>query len=140
VIVPAFSSAPITTSTEPGGRRSVNDALHVGARRLSLDLDLFGDPVGAVGDGSAGLLCAGGAFYSVLFGHGLRRWFNPYLGFRGGYAYFDASAFAAQAELGVELFKAKYVMVDASVRATAILDGDQVDGGLISGASAVFAF
>jgi hypothetical protein len=115
-------------------------ALHLGWRRLSVELDLFGDPDGAGGEDAAGLLTLGGAFYSDLFGYGLRRWLNPYIGFRAGYAHLGEAAFAAQAELGVELFKAKYVMIDASVRATALLDGDQVDGATITGASAVFAF
>jgi len=56
-----------------------------------------------------------------------------------GYGYLDRHAFILQGEAGVELFKHKYGLIDLGVRATAFI-GKQFDAGLITGASAVFAF
>jgi hypothetical protein len=78
--------------------------------------------------------------YSDHLGAGGRRWLNPYIGFRLGYGYLDYHSFVLQAEAGVELFKHDFLLIDASVRATGFLGSDNVDGGLVSSASIVFAF
>jgi hypothetical protein len=118
-------------------------AMHILVPRLTLEIDVF-DDVTATADRPAEnhfvLATYGAAMYSDFLGRGRRRFLNPYLGFRAGYAHLDYHAFAAQAEAGIELFKHKYLMVDANVRATALIGDDQVDAGLVSGASIVFAF
>ena len=51
----------------------------------------------------------------------------------------DSSRFALQGEAGVELFKATYVVLDASVRATGMF-GSKSDLGLVTGLGATVAF
>ena len=117
--------------------------MHVGIPRVSLELDVFDDVDAHDGkprEPYAVLATIGGAMYSDFLGRGERRFLNPYIGFRGGYGYLDYHAFAAQAEIGVELVKHTYFLVDVSARATAFLGKDDVDAGLVSGLSAVFAF
>jgi len=58
---------------------------------------------------------------------------------RLGYAYLDGSRFVAQGEAGLELVKSKYVVLDASVRATGLI-GSEADLAVVVGAGAVFAF
>lgn len=130
----------------PDGRKQTRlgggVALHFIVPRLTLEIDVF-DDVEATADreaeGHAVIATYGGAFYSDHLGRGKRRFLNPYIGFRLGYGYLDHHAFAAQAEVGVELFKHEHVMIDAGVRATGLF-GEEVDAGLVSGASVVFAF
>lgn len=130
----------------PDGRKQTRlgggVALHIVVPRLTLEIDVF-DDVEATADhaaeGHAVIATYGGSFYSDHLGRGRRRFLNPYIGFRLGYGYLDYHAFAAQAEIGVELFKHEHVMVDAGVRATGLF-GEEVDAGLVSGASVVFAF
>ncbi len=130
----------------PDGRKQTRlgggVALHIVVPRLTLEVDVF-DDVEATADheaeGHAVIATYGGSFYSDHLGRGRRRFLNPYIGFRLGYGYLDHHAFAAQAEVGVELFKHEHVLVDAGVRATGLF-GEEVDAGLVSGASVVFAF
>lgn len=110
--------------------------MHIGIPRVSLELDVFED---ADGTGKAVLATFGGAFYSDFLGRGRRRFLNPYLGFRLGYGYLEASKFAVAAEAGVELFKHKYLLVDANIRAVGLI-GDSSDAALVAGAGFVFAF
>lgn len=117
--------------------------MHIGAPRVSLELDVF-DDVDATDDrpreSYAVIATFGAAMYSDFLGRGERAFLNPYIGFRGGYGYLDYHAFVAQAEVGVELFKHTYVLVDLSARATAFLGKDDVDAGVVNALSAVFAF
>lgn len=118
-------------------------AMHVGVPRVSLELDIFDDVDAEPGkprEPYAVLATFGGAMYSDFLGRGERRFLNPYIGFRGGYGYLDYHAFAVQAEVGLELFKHTYFLIDASARATAFLGKDDVDAGVVSALSAVFAF
>ena len=118
-------------------------AMHIVIPRITLEIDVFDDVEASAdhaAEGHAVLATYGAAMYSDFLGRGKRRFLNPYLGFRLGYGYLDYNAFAVQGELGVELFKHEYVMVDASVRATGLFGADDVDAGLVSGASIVFAF
>jgi hypothetical protein len=117
--------------------------MHVGIPRVSLELDVFDDVDAEPGkprEPYAVLATFGGAMYSDFLGRGERRFLNPYIGFRGGYGYLDYHAFAVQAEVGLELFKHTYFLIDASARATAFLGKDDVDAGVVSALSAVFAF
>ncbi|HUS67020.1 MAG TPA: DUF4349 domain-containing protein [Kofleriaceae bacterium] len=118
-------------------------AMHVGIPRVSLELDIFDDVDAEPGkprEPYAVLATFGGAMYSDFLGRGQRAFLNPYIGFRGGYGYLDYHAFAVQAEVGLELFKHTYFLIDASARATAFLGKDDVDAGVVSALSAVFAF
>lgn len=134
------------TLFDPGGRQRTRlgggVAIHIIEPRFSLELDVFEDAA-ASGDqpaeNNALLATYGMAMYSDFLGRGRRKFLNPYIGARIGYGYLDYHALAVQGQVGVELFKHQYVMVDIDVRATALL-GEQVDAGLVSGASIVFAF
>ena len=117
-------------------------AMHLVVPRLTLELDVFDDVAATetrAAEGHAVVATYGGAGYSDFLGRGKRRFLNPYLGARMGYGYLDRHAFILQGEAGVELFKHKYGLIDLGVRATAFI-GKQFDAGLITGASAVFAF
>ena len=60
----------------------------------------------------------GGETYSEFLGDGQRRFANPFLGWRLGYARFlEHSEFALGATVGLEVVKTRYVEVDLAVRA-----------------------
>ncbi|GAC1544448.1 MAG: hypothetical protein NVS3B10_31930 [Polyangiales bacterium] len=89
------------------------------ARAFSIDLD----GMRRVGDGGAldGLQAfiatMGGDFYSDFFGGGKRRWFNPYLGARVGYArILGENDAVATGVLGLEVYRSKNVMIDVQGR------------------------
>ena len=117
--------------------------MHIAIPRLTLELDIF-DDVDTSADhpheSHAVIATWGSAIYSDFLGRGEREFLNPYIGFRAGYGYLDYHAFALQAELGLELYKQKHMLIDANVRATGLIGEDEVDAGLVTGASAVFAF
>lgn len=135
------------TLFDPEGRQRTRlgggFAMHFVIPRLTLEIDVF-DDVEASADGPAEghavIATYGGAMYSDFLGRGQRQFLNPFLGVRLGYAHLDYHAGVVQGEVGLELFKHKYVMLDASVRATAFINDERVDVGLVSGASLVFAF
>jgi uncharacterized protein DUF4349 len=96
-------------------------------RQLTVDLDIFAGPAddAAGDDGRALLATVGTAIYSDMAGGGRRRFLNPYLGLRIGYGYLDGDdAFAAAAELGLELFRHRYLLIESGVRAVAFLRDD----------------
>lgn len=115
--------------------------IHTVLRAMTLEVDVFRTEDSA--DGTSRSLAAvatlGGATYSDFLGKGQRRTLNPYLGLRLGYGYLDTSRFVVQGEVGVELFKATYVVIDASVRATGLI-GSDTDLALVSALGAVVAF
>ncbi|MBA3539680.1 MAG: DUF4349 domain-containing protein [Deltaproteobacteria bacterium] len=137
--------AVMLTLFDPGNRKRTRYGggfvLHTVLRTVSLEVDLFQKEQNAAGDSSSNAVIAtlGGATYSDFLGGGKRQFVNPYLGFRLGYAYLDSSRFVLQGEAGVELFKAKYMVIDANVRATGLLGGTS-DLGLVAGAGATVAF
>lgn len=107
--------------TRPGGGVTI----HV-ARYMTLDLDIF--PKRDGGESRAVIATVGSALYSSFLGNGHRRFGNPYVGYRLGYGYLsDHSAFAVAGELGIELFKHEYLLVEAAARATAFLRSDNSD-------------
>ncbi len=132
---------------EPGARErwrlGGGAVVHIAVPRVTLELDVFEDPGppegGMADEGNAVIATFGGAFYSDFLGRGLRRFLNPYIGARLGYAHFGGSKFALAGEVGLELFKHKYLLVDVNVRATALLGDDNL-AGVSPGASVVFAF
>ena len=59
---------------------------------------------------------------------GRRRWLNPYLGARVGYGYLSGDkAPILGGEVGIELFKHRYVLVDVAARALAFFREDATD-------------
>lgn len=96
-------------------------------RFFSIDLDGFQSPTSPTSGLDAMLLTAGGEFYSQFFGDGHRRWLNPYLGFRGGWAHMlGKDEFAFGATGGVEIFKSKAVFFDAELRSFALVANKDV--------------
>jgi hypothetical protein len=89
-----------------------------------LDADFFPAP----GDDPLRfVLTVGGSSYSDFFGQGERSYLNPYLGFRMGYANFDAHHFVFGAETGMELFKHRYVLIDARIQGLGIVGRDGLE-------------
>ncbi|HTM22734.1 MAG TPA: DUF4349 domain-containing protein [Kofleriaceae bacterium] len=104
--------------------------------RGGFQFDAFQGP----GDESAGFLATlGVATYSDFLGRGSRHFLNPYLGIRLGYAHINGSAFAFSGTAGLELYKHKYFMIDASVDLVGLVS-DEFESAVVSGAGAVFAF
>jgi hypothetical protein len=113
-------------------------ALHVPVPRVSFELDVFERVDGE--EHRAVLATFGGAAYSDHLGRGVRRFLNPYVGLRMGYGYLGASAFALQADAGLELVKLRAVLVDLNTRFTGFITGDGTDTALITALSVVVAF
>jgi len=68
------------------------------------------------------LITMGGETYSEFLGNGTRRFANPYLGWRLGYARFvGRSEFALGGTVGLEVVKTRYVGVDLEVRGIGLL-------------------
>jgi hypothetical protein len=89
------------------------------ARYFSIDLDGMRGVGGT--DSSDGLQAfiatMGGDFYSDYFGKGERRFLNPYLGARLGYArILESNDFVLTGVVGLELFKSKTFMIDLQGR------------------------
>lgn len=86
-------------------------------RAFSLDLDLLKRPDSATRGPDALLATIGGEIYSNLLGDGERRFLNPYLGWRAGYARLDSDNQALLgATLGLELYKNRWFGLDAEAR------------------------
>lgn len=109
-----------------------DDPLHVGggvsvrlARSFSLDLDILRRPGSETRGPDAVVASVGGEIYSDLLGDGRRRFLNPYLGFRAGYARLgehDQALVGATA--GVELFKIRWFDVAVETRHYLAFGGD----------------
>lgn len=133
------------TLLDPDGRRRTRFGgglvLHTVMRSASLEVDLYeAEPASAGAEAKAAVVATfGGAGYSDFLGRGRRRLLNPYLGLRLGYAYLDRSLFVVQAEVGLELFKHKHLVIDANVRGTGLIGKDS-DAAVVAGAGAVVAF
>ena len=68
------------------------------------------------------LLTMGGEAFSQFLGNGTRRFANPYLGWRMGYARFEGrSEFALGATVGLEIVKTRYIGVDLAVRGLGLI-------------------
>ena len=84
---------------------------------VSLDLDLLERRHSERRGVDALLATVGGQVYSDLLGGGKRRYFNPYFGWRAGYARFDSDNQAVVgASLGLELYKSRWFGVDVEAR------------------------
>ncbi|MBX3160535.1 MAG: DUF4349 domain-containing protein [Deltaproteobacteria bacterium] len=130
---------------DPRGRARIRSGagvvVHSLLRSHSIEVDVFQKKPDAAGEetSNAMLLTTGGAAYSDFLGSGRRRTLNPYVGGRIGYGYLDAHNLVLQGEVGVELFKARNIIVDANARMTALLGKDS-DLGVVLGGGATFAF
>jgi len=133
------------TLFDPGARARTRFGggfvVHTMLRTVSIEVDLFQKEQNEAGDRSraAAIATLGGAAYSDFLGAGRRATLNPYLGGRLGYAFLDSHRFVLQGEAGVELYKAKYVVLDANVRVTGLLGGG-TDLALVTGLGAIVAF
>jgi len=127
--------------TRPRSRMGVGLIAFTMMRQFSFEVDVFESVRPAPGaDASRAVIATvGGAGYSDFFGRGRRRFGNPYLGFRVGYAYLDRSLFAVEAEAGVELVKGRLGVIDLGVRATGLV-GKHSDAALVTGLGAAIAF
>ena len=101
-----------TTDTYVGG----GFALRFG-NAITMDLDLLERPQSERRGVDALLATIGGQVYSDLLGGGERRFLNPYLGWRAGYARFDTNDQALLGvTLGLELYKNRWFGVDVEAR------------------------
>ena len=104
------------------GRGTVSNfggGLVVGAGRpLNVELDLLKRAHSESSGLDVVLATIGGDAYSDFLGGGERRYLNPYLGLRVGYARLKAeNDFAVGANVGVELLKTRYSTIDLDLRA-----------------------
>ena len=76
----------------------------------------------------------GGGTYSRAFGNGKRTMLNPYVGARVGYAYLDHNYFTVAAEVGVEVYKERGVLLSVSARPTGLIGRDS-QGAIETGAT-----
>lgn len=101
--------------------------LHV-HRYFTVDLDVFPRKDG---ESRAVLATAGTALYSSFLGVGRRRFLNPYLGTRVGYGYLSGEACVVVAgELGLELYRHRYLLVEAAARVVAFFRDERTEGAL----------
>jgi hypothetical protein len=96
------------------------------SRGLSLDLDLLKRPDSDKRGPDAVLASIGGEIYSDLLGGGERRYLNPYLGWRAGYARLDSDNQAmVGATLGLELYRNRWFGLDVETRHYLAFLGDR---------------
>jgi hypothetical protein len=133
------------TLFDPGSRArtrfGAGFVVHSVLRTMSMEVDVFQKQQNEAGDRSRASVLAtlGGAGYSDFLGSGRRKNFNPYLGGRLGYGYLDGHKLVLQGEAGVELYKAKYFVLDANLRVSGLI-GSQTNLALVTGLGAVVAF
>jgi hypothetical protein len=113
------------TLIDPDGRQKTRvgggGTIHI-KRWLTFDFDVFPR---RDGDSRAVVGTFGSALYSSFLGGGRRSFLNPYLGYRFGVGYLSGDASAVLgAEVGLELYKHKYVQIGVAVRALAFLRED----------------
>jgi hypothetical protein len=105
--------------------------------RVTLEVDVYGEQ----GDEKRAVIAtSGGAAYSDFLGRGRRRFLNPYLGMRMGYGYLDGHNFVLAGDVGLELVKHKYVMVDANLRVVGLFGEIGADVAMVAGGGVVVAF
>lgn len=111
----------------PATRIGGGVTLHV-HRLFTLDFDVFPRKDG---ESRAVIATIGSGLYSSYLGAGRRRFGNPYFGARVGYGYLSGKgALALAGELGLELLRHRYLIVDASARAVAFVRDGTADGAL----------
>jgi hypothetical protein len=111
----------------PKSRVGGGVTIHI-QRYLTFDFDAFPR---RGGDSRAVVGTIGSALYSSFLGGGRRQWLNPYLGFRVGVGYLsEQKAPVVGGELGLEIYKHKYIQVGVAVRAIAFFRDDANDAAL----------
>ncbi|MGC4070359.1 MAG: DUF4349 domain-containing protein [Polyangiaceae bacterium] len=101
------------------------------SRHFSIDFDGLQNTDHPHGALEQSLLTLGGEFYSDFLGAGQRRWFNPYIGIRGGYGRIEGSDQALiGGTLGLELYKSRFMTLDLDLRALGAF-GDSVGSHVI---------
>ena len=98
------------------------------ARAITLDVDIAHAAMTDRPTGSdyAYLFLAGIDLYSELLGGGRRKFFNPYLGFRAGYAIDEwLDDFAFGGVIGVDLIKTKAALLDLNARVLGLVGNSQ---------------
>jgi|GEM_PF-886836 len=87
------------------------------SRHFSIDFDGFQNTDAPHGGLEMTLLTLGGEFYSDFLGAGRRKWLNPYLGLRGGYARIEGTnQILVGGTVGVELYKSDAVTLQFDSR------------------------
>jgi hypothetical protein len=96
-------------------------------RAFDIDLDLLNDLTEARGTSvDFYALTLGMAFYSDYLGGGRRRAFNPYFGFRTGYAHAPHQGlFPLGGVLGLELVKSEFLVLSLEARAYGLIGRKQ---------------
>jgi hypothetical protein len=122
-----YPGVRVVSLIELGGEQKTQPALGAGiavgaGRHLYIELDALK----RVNSGSSGLdavlATIGGDAYSDFLGGGKRRFLNPYLGLRAGYARTSArNHFAIGGTVGVELWKTNFATIDCDIRALGLL-------------------
>lgn len=96
------------------------------SRAISLDLDVLKRTGSDERGVDAVLASLGGEIYSDLLGGGERRFLNPYLGWRAGYARLASDDQAlVGATLGLELYKNRWFGLDAEARSYLAFGGSR---------------
>ncbi len=105
--------------------------------RLTYSLDVF-DAVD--GEKKVVIATVGADVYSSLFGDGKKRFLNPYLGGRLGYARLEGPNFVLTGEAGLEVVKTKYLTFEVNTQLTSFFGKGGPDVALVSGAEFSLAF
>ena len=131
----------VLSLVDPVGRKRTRMggglSLHF-SRALTLDLDVFPEEAG---EGRTLITTMGGSTYSDFLGRGHRSFGNPYLGLRLGYGWLsDQGRFVVAGDLGLELYKQKYLLVDLGFRVVSFIDGDGADVALQGALGVNFPF
>jgi hypothetical protein len=111
---------------EDGDEGYLGGGITLGATpQVSLELQGFRE----VGSGTAGLdgffVTLNGRLYSEFLGDGQRKFLNPYVGLRGGYARFLSNdEVLLGGLLGLEILKGEWYIIDAEVRTSALFGSD----------------
>jgi hypothetical protein len=137
---------PYVLDLEPGGGSSGylgGGISALVARPFNFDLDLLTHTESSQRDGVDLLLVSVGVeLYSDLLGGGKRRSFNPYLGFRAGYANLASDgALLLGGSVGLELLKTSLMICELQLRAYALVGGEHGTHALLQPALALnFAY
>lgn len=117
----------LTLDPDGGSSRYLGGGLSVlVSRAFNVDLDVMTDLDGSRRQGLDFVTASAGVeLYSNLLGAGRRPFFNPYFGFRAGYANrFGDDAVSAGGSAGLELVRTSYLFVALDARGYALLGTD----------------
>jgi hypothetical protein len=117
------------------GRR-MGAGVGIGGKGPVANVEVVGYAADEMDDQAGVMATVGGGMYSKALGGGKRVALNPYVGARIGYAYLSDSYFAVSAEVGLELYKQKGVLLSVSARPTGLIGADSqaaVEGGATLG-------